>query len=173
MTNVFTPPVVEFVTVGAEFCAFLEQSEGRDRETFVGTLLKILPLLYVKASLLPHVEGSSSFVAETHVTEQDYDWLRGVLARVMGDADGYEDLLYDEQMQTDDTRWQCVSENLADIYQPVRDFVETYRGGMEENIEDALWALCDSFELYWGGNLVDVLRRLHRVRYMIADSSLS
>lgn len=170
MNIIYTSPVVEFVTVGAEFCAFLEQSEGRERTLFVETLQKLLPLLYVKALLLPHVEGSAVYGAESHVTEQDYEWLRATLARVMGDADNYEDLIYDEEMQTDDTRWQSVSENLADIYQPVRDFVETYRGGMEENIEEALWSLNDSFELFWGSNLVDVLRRLHRIRYMIDNS---
>lgn len=170
MNIIYTSPVVEFVTVGAEFCAFLEQSEERERSSFVETLQKLLPLLYVKALLLPSVEGSEAFGAESHVTEQDYEWLRATLSRVMGDADTYEDIIYDEDMQTDDTRWQSVSENLADIYQPVRDFVETYRRGVEENIEEALWSLNDSFELFWGGNLVDVLRRLHRIRYTINNS---
>lgn len=170
MNILYTSPVVEFVTVGAEFCAFLEQSEGRERTTFVETLQKLLPVLYVKALLLPSVEGGAEYGAESHVTEEDYEWLRATLARVMGDADSYEDLIYDEDMQTDDTRWQSVSENLADIYQPVRDFVETYRRGVDENIEEALWSLNDSFELFWGGNLVDVLRRLHRIRYMINNS---
>ena len=45
MKIAYSQPVVEFVTVGAELCAFLEQSEGRDREPFVDTLLKLLPLL--------------------------------------------------------------------------------------------------------------------------------
>ncbi|MBP5770314.1 MAG: DUF5063 domain-containing protein [Bacteroidaceae bacterium] len=167
MNIVYSSSVVEFVTIGAEYCAFLEQSEGRERGVFIDRLLKLLPLLYVKAALLPRVEGSSVFGAETFVTEQDYNWLRANLAAVMGDADEYEDLIYDEQMQTDESRWQSVSENLSDIYQAVRDFVETFRGGMEDNIEEALWTLNENFELFWGGNLVDVLRRLHRIRYTI------
>lgn len=167
MDIVYSPPVVEFVTVAAEYCAFLEQSEGRDKDMFVDTLLKLLPLLYVKASLLPRVEGGDLFGAETFVTEADYEWLRVTLAAVMGEDDNYEDLIYDEQMQTDEARWKSVSEELADIYQPVRDFVETFRAGVEDNIAEALWALSDSFELSWGGNLVDVLRRLHRVKYTI------
>lgn len=167
MDIVYSSPVVEFVTVGAEYCAFLEQSEGRDKETFIDTLLKLLPLLYVKATLLPKVEGSDVFGAETFVTEADYEWLRATLTAVMGEDDAYEDLIYDEQMQTDESQWKSVGEELADIYQPVRDFVETFRAGVEDNIAEALWALNDSFELFWGGNLVDVLRRLHRVKYTI------
>ena len=168
MDIVYSPPVVEFVTVAAEYCAFLEQSEGRSKEAFVDTLLKLLPLLYVKATLLPKVEGSEIFAAETFVTEEDYEWLRTMLSTIMGEDDIYEDLVYDEQMQTDESKWKSVGEELADIYQPVRDFVETFRAGVEDNIAEALWALSDSFELFWGGNLVDVLRRLHRVKYTIS-----
>lgn len=167
MDIVYSSPVVEFVTVGAEYCAFLEQSEGRDKQEFIDKLLKLLPLLYVKASLLPKVEGNEFFGVETFVTEADYDWLRAVLTTVMGEDDAFEDLIYDEQMQTDDTRWKSVAEELADIYQPVRDFVETFRMGVEDNIAEALWALNDSFELSWGTNLVDVLRRLHRIKYPV------
>ena len=167
MDIVYSSQVVEFVTVGAEYCAFLEQSEGRDKDSFIDTLLKLLPLLYVKASLLPKVEGSNVFGAESFVTEEDYEWLRAMLTTVMGEDDAYEDLIYDEQMQTDEARWKSVAEELADIYQPVRDFVETFRNGVEDNIAEVLWAINDSFELSWGGNLVDVLRRLHRVKYTI------
>lgn len=167
MDIVYSSPVVEFVTVGAEYCAFLEQSEGRDKQEFIDKLLKLLPLLYVKASLLPKVEGNEFFGVETFVTEADYDWLRAVLTTVMGEDDAFEDLIYDEQMQTDDTRWKSVAEELADIYQPVRDFVETFRMGVEDNIAEALWVLNDSFELSWGTNLVDVLRRLHRIKYPV------
>ena len=113
------------------------------------------------------MEGSEIFAAETFVTEEDYEWLRTMLSTIMGEDDIYEDLVYDEQMQTDESKWKSVGEELADIYQPVRDFVETFRAGVEDNIAEALWALSDSFELFWGGNLVDVLRRLHRVKYTI------
>jgi len=115
MDIVYSSQVVEFVTVGAEYCAFLEQSEGRDKDSFVDTLLKLLPLLYVKASLLPKVEGSNVFGVETFVTEEDYEWLRTMLTTVMGEDDAYEDLIYDEQMQTDEARWKSVAEELADI----------------------------------------------------------
>lgn len=170
MDIVYSTSVVEFVTVGAEYCAFLEQSEGRDKSSFIDTLQKLLPLLYLKATLLPKVEGNDLFGTETFVTEEDYEWLRSILVTIMGEDDEYEDLVYDEQMQTDEARWKSVGEELADIYQPVRDFVETFRAGVEDNIAEALWTLNDSFELSWGGNLVDVLRRLHRIKYIKGSS---
>lgn len=167
MDIVYSSSVVEFVTVAAEYCAFLEQSEGRDKDALVDTLLKLLPLLYLKAELLPRVEGSEVYGSESFVTEGDYEWLRSTLTAVMGEDDAYEDLVYDEQMQTDESHWRSVGEQLADIYQPVRDFVETFRSGVEDNIAEALWTLNDNFELYLGADIVDVMRRLHRVKYTI------
>ena len=46
-TIVYSRNTVEFVTVAAEFCAYLEQSEGRKCRDFTDTVLKLLPLLYL------------------------------------------------------------------------------------------------------------------------------
>ena len=40
--TIFDKNVIEFVTVAAEFCAFLERAESMKRSTFVDTSLKIL-----------------------------------------------------------------------------------------------------------------------------------
>ena len=72
---IFERNSVEFVTVAAEFCAFIERSEGQKRSEFVDTLLKILPLLYIKASMLPECEVMGEDGLEAFVTEDDYaDW---------------------------------------------------------------------------------------------------
>ena len=44
--TIFEKNVIEFVTVAAEFCAFLERAEHMKRKAFVDTSLKILPLLF-------------------------------------------------------------------------------------------------------------------------------
>lgn len=50
---IFDRNAVEFVTVAAEFCKFLEQAEGVKRSAFVDTSLKILPLLYLRPPCCP------------------------------------------------------------------------------------------------------------------------
>ena len=67
---IFDRNAVEFVTVAAEFCKFLEQAEGVKRSAFVDTSLKILPLLYLKASMLPECETIGDEAPETFVTEE-------------------------------------------------------------------------------------------------------
>ena len=122
---VYSRNTVEFVTVAAEFCAFLEQSEGRKRRDFVDTMLKLLPLLYLKASLVPHVEGDEEFYPEEFVTEQDYEYLRAMLSAIMAGEDDYMDLNNQDVRFSDEPVVRSVSEDLADIYQALNNFVET------------------------------------------------
>ena len=69
---IFDKNTVEFVTVAAEFCGFLERARDMKRYDFVDTALKILPLLYLKATLLPPCEPIGEDEPETFVTEEDW-----------------------------------------------------------------------------------------------------
>ena len=163
--SIYHHNVLEFVTVAIEYCAYLEQSQGRDRQDFLDTMLKLLPLLYVKAQLLPEVDSTGDFLPQGKVTEDDYNFIRRTVYDLLPDDDQYLDVSYDRDMETDETQWQSVSEHLADIYQPVRNFLAVYQDGVEDCMTDALWALRDQFELYWGEAAVSALKRLHVIRY--------
>ncbi len=167
---IYQHDVIEFVQVAVQYCAILEQYAEADRETLIDRLLKVMPLMYLKALLLPKVESDGNFLPDEQVTERDYDYVRFGIAGLLGNDDEYLDVVYDEMMQTDDTGWKRVSEHLADVYQPVRNFLATYQGGLEDCMTDALWSLTDSFELYWGECLVDALRRLHRIKFAIKEN---
>lgn len=167
MRVIYSHDTLEFVTVAAEFCAFLEQGEGRERRVFVETMLKLLPLLYLKARLLPEVESSEGFLPDAQVTEDDYNFVCGNVRASLGDDDTYEDLVYDNGMMSDELQWRSLSENLADIYQPLRNFVSAYQQGIEDCMAGALWEVRDEFDLTWGKCLVDSLRQLHLVSHKI------
>lgn len=162
---IYAHDTLEFVTVAAEYCALLEKCEERTEGELVGTLLKLLPLLYMKVQLLPEVETDGAFVPNDQVTEDDYNFVREGVWRLLHEHDEYEMLVWDEDMQTEESRWCSVSEGLADIYQALRNFVAVYQQRVEPCMLDALWQLRENFELYWGQSLLDTLRQLHRIRY--------
>lgn len=56
-----------------------------------------------------------------------------------------------------------VSENLADIYQQLRELVETFRDGYEESMQVALFETIDEFKMQWGQKLLNALRAIHDV----------
>lgn len=167
---IYQKDVIEFVQVSVQYCALLEQGAQSKRSELVDTLLKLMPLMYMKALLLPKVESDGSFLPDEQVTEADYNFVRYGLADLFGNDDEYLEVVSDDLMQTDETGWKRISEQLADIYQPVRNFLATYKEGVEDCMHDALWSVVDSFELYWGECLVDALRRLHRIKFAIKDS---
>lgn len=162
---IYSRNTLEFVTVAVEFCAYLEQSPGRKRNEFVDTMLKLLPLLYLKTSLADYAEGEEDFLPEAFVTEQDYDFIRQTLAGVMGDADGYLDFYNEDARFSDEPVAKTISEDLADVYQAVRNFTEAYKMELEDNMFEALAAVKEGFELYWGQTLTNAMRALHRFRY--------
>ena len=188
---IYAHDTLEFVTVAAEYCALLEKITDNSQQTtddLVGTLLKLLPLLYMKVQLLPEETPSDSPVmgrineslalegevwSGSQVTEDDYNYVRDNLYRLLHEHDEYELLVWDEDMQTEESRWCSVSEGLADIYQALRNFVAVYQQRLEPCMLDALWQLKDNFELYWGQTLLDTLRQLHRIRYSIKDEDNS
>ena len=162
---IFDRNVVEFVTVAAEFCKFLEQAEGMKRSIFVDTSLKILPLLYLKASMLPECETIGDEAPETFVTEETYEVLRINLANILAEKDDYLDVFVSDMKYSDQPITKNISEDLADIYQDIRDFIFVFQLGLNETMNDSLAICQENFRLYWGQKLVNTLRALHEVKY--------
>ncbi len=164
---IYARDTLEFVRVAAEYCALLEKSEERTADEFVALLLKLLPLLYLKAQLLPEVEADGAFTPDGQVTEDDYNFVRGGAYRLLQKHDEYEILVWDEYMQTDESRWCSLSEGLADLYQALRNFVAVYQQRLESCMPDALWQFREAFEVSLGQTMLDALRQLHRIRYTL------
>ena len=139
--TIFDKNVIEFVTVAAEFCAFLERAERMKRSTFVDTSLKILPLLYLKASMLPKCETIGDEALETYVTEEIYEILRINLSGLMADKDDYLDVFVQDMVYSDQPIKKSISEDLADIYQDIKDFIFVFQLGLNETMNDSL-AIC-------------------------------
>lgn len=162
---IFDRNVVEFVTVAVEFCKFLEQAEAMKRSTFVDTSLKILPLLYLKASMLPQCETIGEEVPETFVSEETYEVLRMNLAGILAEKDDYLDVFVSDMKYSDQPITKYISEDLADIYQDIKDFIFVFQLGLNETMNDSLAICQENFALYWGQKLVNTLRALHDVKY--------
>ena len=162
---IFHRNVVEFVTVAAEFCKFLEQAEGVKPAVFIDTLLKMLPLLYLKTSMLPPCETIGDEAPEIFVTEETYEVLRMNLANILAGKDDYLEVFVADMKYSDQPITRYISEDLADIYQDIKNFIFVFSLGLNETMNDVL-AICEeNFRLYWGQKLVNTLRALHNAKY--------
>lgn len=162
---VYDRNTIEFVAVALEFCNFVETAAQKSLLDFVDKAIKLLPLLYLKATLLPEVEIDEDAEPEFTVTENMYESVRSGLATLLGEHDTYLETFHPDMKYSDVPIAAFISENLADVYQDTGNFVALFREGNEQAMHEIL-ALCkENFRTYWGIRLLNALKALHTVRY--------
>lgn len=162
---VYSKNVIEFVTVAAETCLILEHTAEFSRTDFVQKSLKILPLLYLKTSLIDIPETVFDDPPEHFVNEEDYQFVREQLEQLLGPDDSYLEVFHPDMTLSDTPIAAFVSENLADIYQELKDFAANYQLADTDIMNDALAACLEAFGEHWGQKLLNVLRALHALRF--------
>jgi len=160
---VYSRNVVEFVTVANEYCLLLENSSKASTIEFIETAQKILPLLYLKASMLPKNECELEEEVEKFVSESDWAFIHSSVKAKMGAHDEFLEVFETDMEYSDAPLVSSISENFADIYQDVKDFITAYKIGTLEVMNDALWDLNQNFYQYWGQKIVNSMRAIHQL----------
>ncbi len=168
--NIYSRDTLEFLTVAKQFCAFIENTEGMNRNLFVDTMLKLLPLMYLKASMIENPEHEDGVYPETYVTEEGYEIVRLHIATLMGEMDDYLEVFLDDMAYSDKPILSTISENIADIYQDIRDFVFAFQIEYEDNMREALAVCIENFGALWGQKLVNAMRALHSAKQAIKSN---
>lgn len=162
---VYSRNVVEFVAVANEFCKYAERAAEVKGEDLLKILQRLLPLLYIKASLLPELEPVFEDGNEKFVTEEKWISIHEIFRSKFGTADDYLEVFDEKIKDTEGPVTSSISENLADIYQDIKDFLLLYQTGTDEVMNDAIWECRMNFENIWGQKLLNGLRAIHRFVY--------
>ena len=160
----FGKDALEFVTVALEFCSFMERIEETDAEELVDKCSKLLPLLYLKALLILVAFDDDDWDVKESVTEAGYNTLRNRLSSLLGQHDVYLSASMQEMKYSDTPIAASISEDLADIYQDLANFLFVYREGIDRYMSDALAKCRYNFDIYWGARLLSCLNALHLLR---------
>jgi hypothetical protein len=157
----YQEPAIEFATVAVQLCLCLEQIIEQEKSDFIEKMLRLLPLLYLKARLLPKATEEMEGYPERFVTESEYEEMRGIVAGLMGGDDAYLEVFVEDMRYSDEPITAFISENIADIYQEIKDLACNYQTREEAVMNDALVSCLEGFEQHWGQKLLNVLRPLH------------
>ena len=165
---------LEFVTIALEFCALMETTDKHSVFSFTDKAVKILPLLYLKATLLPPAAGEPEDETEPEqfITENTYQAIRYYVADLLGEHDTFLETFHPDIQYSDTPVVATISENLADVYQDLGNFAALFRQENELVMEQALVACEENFRLYWGQKLLNALKALHSVRFNV-DNELT
>ena len=139
---IYARDTIEFVTVALEFCSFVEKAGEKGVFDFVDKATKLLPLLYLKAALLPQIEDEEESDTEQFVTEEMYETVRNRIARLLGEKDTY-----------------------LETFHPDMPFIFLFRQENETLMREAVASCSRNFREYWGQQALNALKALHAVRY--------
>lgn len=167
---VYARNTLEFVTVALEYCTFVEATGQTGLFEYVDKVTKLLPLLYLKASLLPELETDEDAEIELTVTEDMYESVRTRIAALLGEKDVYLETFHPDMQYSDTPIAAFISENMADVYQDVGNFISLFRQGNENVMMEAIAYCSNNFRTFWGQQALNALKALHAVRYNVDDN---
>ncbi len=165
---IYSRKIIEFAASANEYCKYLEGSREISGIEILKVMQRLLPFIYLRASLLPMLEPLLEDGNEKSVTEFDWTRMNENLLSKMGNNDPFPVVVADGD-PADGLYTGSIAENLSDIYQDLKNFIVSYKSGNEEVMNDAVWEVLMNFEEFWGKKLLTVLSAIHDVLYSEAD----
>ncbi|PIP54888.1 MAG: DUF5063 domain-containing protein [Bacteroidetes bacterium CG23_combo_of_CG06-09_8_20_14_all_32_9] len=165
---VYSRNVIEFVTVAVEFCNYIEQSKKVEASQFSSAMLKIFPLAYLKASMLPEIVSEEENFNGTFVTEEIYNYIQEIISAKLAENDLVCEVP-ETVSQNGENTIATLSEIIADIYQDLKNFVMSYRTNKENIMAESLWTCKQNFEQFWGTRLLAAQPAFHKLVYGNTD----
>ena len=166
----YSKKVIEMLTVSNEYCLYLEAAGDYKKENLLQYMQKLLPLIYLKASLLPDIDANDDSAAAEHfVTEEQWEDLFNTLSIKLGHDDIYYFVDLAEKSHSDPVR-ASLAENLTDIYQDLKDFVllfqKPFRSSQGNTVRDCKYL----FETRYGYSLVKAQQAIHYLLFTPTDT---
>lgn len=160
---VYSDSTIAFVTAAAQTCLLIEQTAEHDREKWREQMLRLLPVLYLRARLLEDAQTVMEDEPQRFVSEEDYNFALVGIRNLLGTDDAYLDVFVDQGIYTDEIQTSYISEGLADIYQELKDMAAAFQTGEEPVMNDAVVLCREAFNTHWGRKLLSVMRALHEI----------
>lgn len=165
---IYSRQVVEFAASANEYCKYLEGIGDINGIEILKVMQRLLPFIYLRASLLPILEPVLEEGSEKVVTEFDWTRMHNNLLAKIGNNDPFP-VIVSAGDPADGLYTGSIAENLSDIYQDHKNFIAGYKSGNDEVMNDAVWEVLMNFEEFWGKKLLNVLSAIHTVLYSEAE----
>jgi hypothetical protein len=153
--------IVEMLTVANEFCLFAEEIEKFDKSYITEYLQRVLPLLYIKGSLLPEVDETTDSDYERYVIEETWEYLFNYIRQLFGNENSY----YFWNPELNEAAESSVAETMADLYQDLKDFVFLYSKPAYYAKLNSVHMCRNLFIHRWGKQIPGLMNHLHRMLY--------
>lgn len=159
--------LIELVSLSKNYCELCETANEYPKEEFIDRVLDLLPRLYwnffdIQA---PGVSLGDFDFFSSYVDQEIYDTIKNKVAAVMSEDDVYLDTFHEDMKYSDTPISASISEGMADIYQPLFDFVQIVHDSEGTQIQDAFVNCKEDFENYWSQNLCNLLKAFNNLKF--------
>jgi hypothetical protein len=152
--------VLELMRVAHEYCLFTENADVKKPDEILDFFRKLGPLLYLKGALLPLVQPEFPEANERFVTEEEWQAIFNEFRSMLMQVDEFYHVDHEEGVQYEAIK-ASLSENFADIYQDLKDFLLLYQKNTSAARQNAVHECRVLFECRWGIKLLENLRYVH------------
>ncbi|NLE64253.1 MAG: DUF5063 domain-containing protein [Bacteroidales bacterium] len=151
----------DLLLVSNQYCTFIEKIHLFEQSDALDYLLKIIPLLYIKGTLIPRFEVDDDAAYERFVTEESYEIIYLQIKDKFEKINYFEayDMLNLQNLTFD------LAELITDIYQDIKDFILLYQKNTFSAQENALLACRRNFYERWGKHITFLMPYLHQILY--------
>ncbi len=160
----YSKHVIETLTVANEYCMFIEKAHEYSKNDLIYYFSKILPLLYLKGSLLPDIEAEYPEANERYVTEENWEIIFNDLQEKLSKEDKFW-YINEKEFIDNEISKGSISECLTDIYQDLKDFIMLYQKNSVFAKQNAVKSFRYLYMVNWGYKSLIALKALHSIKY--------
>lgn len=153
--------VNEFFLLANEFCLFVEEIENHKKQYILEYCQRVLPIIYLKASLLPELEIYDEYENERYVIEETWEYIYNITANLIGTENKY----YNWNSNLNEPIEHTFSENIADLYQDLKDFVFLYSKSTIFAKNNAVANCLMLYKTRYGAIILNLLSYIHNLLY--------
>ena len=159
--------LIQIVELAHKYCDLCETASEYEKAGFIDNALSLLPKLYWNfLDIMPDsVSLEESEYFSTYVEEDLYNFVKNNIAAVLGEDDSYLETFMEDMKYSDTPIGATISEGMADIFQPLYDFVAVTRDSEGLQLVDSFIKCKEDFEAYWSQNLCNVMRALNNIKF--------
>ncbi len=161
--------VLEMITVANDFTLFVEKADNYTREQILIYFQRVLPVIYLKASLLPEIRVTDDDAVEHYVTEENWESIFNVVREKLGQEDIFYFIDLHEKTQHDAIR-ASIAEGITDIYQDLKDFLLLIQKPQIAFRENAVRECHHLFETRYGYKIVNCHAAIHYLLFQEGNS---
>ncbi|MDE7181259.1 MAG: DUF5063 domain-containing protein [Muribaculaceae bacterium] len=160
--------LLDVTALATDYCAAMENARSIEKMDFIIEMLDYLPRLYWNFSDLiveDVVDDMEYDYYPSYVDEDFYDSVRRNVEAVMGEDDVFLETFEEDMKYSDTPIASSISECLADIFQPLYNFISIVKESNGEQLTGAYTECRENFVGYWSQTLCNVMRALNNLRY--------